>query len=104
MSSQSEIVTQGRTTASDPQSKSDDPVPVVQDDKVASGLDDDTELAKPDDAQLEQDDKDAIDESNILSNESEVGQRNASKDVSYTEPSEEEFAEDTTGKSRGAQS
>ncbi|ORY83214.1 hypothetical protein BCR37DRAFT_379215 [Protomyces lactucae-debilis] len=103
MSAQAEPVTQGRTTASDPQAGADAPIPVVQDDEVVNSLDDTSDVAKPDEAQLEQDDKDAIDESNIISDESEVGKRDASKDVSYVEKDEDDFTEETSGASRGAQ-
>lgn len=81
----------GRTTASDPQYSSGDPVEVVKDDQTndpPQELDDSEET-------MNADDRDAIDESNILSDKSEVGVRDK-KTGSYKEPGdEEEFGERT---------
>lgn len=70
----------GRTTASDPQAKADDPVPVVNEGEETK-LDDS-------DASLEKDDMD-VSKDNIISEGSEVGQRDKLTG-SLKEPSDDE--------------
>ncbi|BFZ54792.1 hypothetical protein PYCC9005_001829 [Savitreella phatthalungensis] len=81
---EAEDVTKGRTTASDPQAGSDDPVPVV-DEGEETKLEDG-------DAALEKDDVEGISKDNIISEESEVGQRDKLTG-SLREPDDEEGLE-----------